>query len=493
MLHSKQKKSDRLILASIFCIAILFVFSSTYNPFKMRRMHVDSSVYITIAQGICRGELPYRDFVDNKGPLAYLLSVPGLALGGFTGVWLTELVLMFIAVLFAYKTALFFADQRRALFAAACSFVVALAFFTVSAGTEEYALPFLMISFYIFTKYFFSGQKNASLFELFALGFCFAAAVLIRLNMFPLWLGFCTVIFIEALLVRRFAVLGKYILGFCAGILIVAVPVFFYLKLNGIFSDFITQVIIGGASKGFDGGGLKQIVKNFYITLNRFYCIVPLGVGAFWCIRDYKKSAFPFAAAYTVSYILMLLFLSISSGDSHYNMVLIPFFVPPLAVFTGILRHSFSTLKYRGLAFVAFFCVILSQGLFKFIDDALETFYNNSGKELIAAGRMIDENTAPDDTIISLGINGYIYPFSTRRAASKYIYQGSGLDHLSGSRENFLSDVLNNKPAIIVIFTGGDHGPFDLPDWYAPVYRMIDNEYYLLSDANDYFLFRKQE
>ena len=92
-----------------------------------------------------------------------------------------------------------------------------------------------MISFYIFTKYFFSEQKNVSFFELAVLGFCFACAILIRLNMFPLWLGFCAVIFIEAIQERRFAALGKYIMGFCVGILIVAVPAFFYLKLNGIF------------------------------------------------------------------------------------------------------------------------------------------------------------------------------------------------------------------------------------------------------------------
>jgi hypothetical protein len=103
----KQNKADIIIYAGLFLLSLALVFPSSYNPVSFTRMHVDSSVYITIAQGITRGQLPYMDFVDNKGPLTYLLSVPGLMLGRLAGVWITELILMFVSVLFAYKTALF--------------------------------------------------------------------------------------------------------------------------------------------------------------------------------------------------------------------------------------------------------------------------------------------------------------------------------------------------------------------------------------------------
>jgi hypothetical protein len=108
---------------------------------------------------------------------------------------------------------------------------------------------------------------------------------------------------------------------------------------------------------------------------------------------------------------------------------------------------------------------------------------------LIKAGKTIDENTGEDDKIISLGINGYIYPFTQRYAASKYIYQGSGIDHLPGAREEFLSDVLNNKPAVIAIFSADDLRYDYLPDWYAPVYAMIAVEYRLLSGEHGFYLF----
>jgi hypothetical protein len=312
--------------------------------------------------------------------------------------------------------------------------------------------------------------------------------------MFPLWAGFCAVIIVESIIKRRFAVLGKYALGFCIGIVIAAVPVFLYLKLNGILTDFFHQVIFGGAAKGFSASGIKQLSKNFFIVINRCYSFLPLFLGLFWVITKYKRNDFSFYFGYTFSYILMALFLSFSSGDSHYNVVLVPFFVPALTFFCGIVGSAFSGIKKKNIALVFFFCAVFSEGLLKYLDDLTEMFYNNSGTQLINAGKMIDENTGPDDKVISLGINGYIYPFTRRDAASKYIYQGSGIDHLAGAREEFLSDILKNKPAVIALFSADDLRYDYLPGWYEPVYELIDEDYRLLSDENGYFLFiRKQK
>jgi hypothetical protein len=484
-----QNKTDKIIYAGLFFIALAVVFFSSYNPLNVRRMHVDSSVYMTIAQGIIRGQLPYRDFVDNKGPLTYLISVPGLRLGGFTGVWITELILMCVSVFFAYKTALFFGNKFKALLGTVCSFLGFLAFFTVAAGTEEYSLPFLMISLYLFTRYYFSQDRNIRLFELIVLGICFTCAVLIRLNMFPLWAGFCAVIVIESIIKRRFVLLGKYVFGFCVGIIIAAVPVFLYLRLNGILADFFHQVIWGGAAQGFSASSLKLLVKNFFIVISRDYSFAPLFYGIFWIITKYKQNNFSFYLGYTFSYILMVVFLSFSSGDSHYNVALVPFFVPAFTSFAETIYAAFSGTRRRNALLVFFLCVVFSEDLLKYPDDLIEMFYNDSGAQLVKAGKMIDENTGEDDKIISLGINGYIYPFTKRKAVSKYVYQGSGLDHLSGAREEFLSDVLNNKPTIIAIFSAEELRYDYLPGWYEPLYKLIDEDYRLLSDENGYFLF----
>ncbi|GHU44990.1 hypothetical protein FACS1894190_16900 [Spirochaetia bacterium] len=476
----------------LFLIAFVFVFSSAYSPFNFRRGHVDSVTYTTITQGISRGQVPYKDFVDNKGPLMYFLNVPGFILGGFTGIWVTELILMYTAVFFAYKTALFFCGKYKALLATACSFAAALAFFTASAGTEEYSLPFLMIPLYIFTKYYFStGQeRNVSICTLIVLGICFASAISIRLDMFPLWAGFCTLIFFETIIKRRFALLCKYILGFCAGIIVVLAPIFLYLKMNGIMDDFVYQVILGGASRGFGGVNLKQTVINFYIAAGRNYSFIPLLWGVFSIIKNYPQKDFIFQAGYTFSYFIALLFFSFSGGDSHFNLSLIPFFVPPIAIFVKALCCEFAIFQggKRNLAIALFLCIVFSEGLMKCIDDFLEIFTNHSGGDLIRAGRMIDENTKYGDKIISLG-SCYIYPFTQRPAASKFINHGTGVNSYTGAREEFLNDVLQNKPAIIITFLAENDDY--LHAWYKPIYEMIERDYHTLDIIGDYVLFSR--
>jgi len=489
MLTDNQNKIEKKTYIWLFIITFVVAFSSTYNPLNFRRMHIDSSIYVTISQGIIRGQLPYRDLVDHKGPFTFFISVPGLFLGGFTGIWITEIILLFISVLFAYKTALFFGDRYKALLGTVFSFVVLLAFFSVNAGTEEYSLPFLMISFFIFTKYYFSPKHDVNFGELIVLGICFSCAILIKLNMFPLWAGFCMVIFIEEILKRRFSLLGKYICAFCLGIIIVFVPVFLYLKLNEILDVFLNQVILAGAARGFGGGSLKETIKNIYIVINRNYSFIPFFIGIFFMIIKFRKTNFNFYVSYTFSYLLMVLFLSFSVGDSHWNMNLVPFFIPALVFLIDILASAFSVIKAKNIILVLFFCLVFSEGIVKYIYDLSKITFNKSGLQLIKVGKMIDENTKPGDKIISLGFNGYIYPFTKRDIASKYFYQGSGIDYIPGAQDEFISDITLNKPAIIALFNSEDVIGRITIGLYTPILKMIDSEYRLLSDENGYKLF----
>jgi hypothetical protein len=489
----KNGTFDKMVYAALFLTAFALSLSSSYAPLgDITRMHVDSSVYITIAQGITRGFLPYRDFVDNKGPLEYLISVPGLALAGFTGVWLTELLVLCISVFFAFKTALFFAGKYLALMGTAFLFFLSYPFFYVNAGTEEYSLPFLMISLYLFTKYFFSPERKTAFFELIILGFCFACAVLIRLNMFPLWAGFCAVIFVEAIVQKRFAALAKYTAGFVAGILIAAVPVYLYLKLNGIYDEFLRQVIFGGVAKGFSNASIKETAKNFFAAIRDYYIFIPFVYGFFKVFTEFKQRNHGYYVAYLSSYILFILFnSSFSRGGSHYNFVLMPLNIPVFLFFASSIYAAFSKFRGKNIVLIIFLCVVCSGGILKYLDDIVDNFKNNSSRQWIMAGKMIDENTNETDTIISLGINGYIYPFTKRNAASKYIFQGTGNDYIPGAREEFISNILSKNPAVIAIYTAGDGGVEYIESWHAPVFDLIDRDYRLLSDENGYMLYIK--
>jgi hypothetical protein len=171
-------------------------------------------------------------------------------------------------------------------------------------------------------------------------------------------------------------------------------------------------------------------------------------------------------------------------------MVLFPFFIPALVFVVDILDSAFSALKAKNTIIILFLCFVFSEGLVKYIFDLSKIIFDKSGSQLIKAAKIIDENTKPGDKIISLGFNGYIYPFTKRDIASKYLYQGSGLNHIPGARDEFISEITSNKPAIIVLFNNTEDGIGQIMnDWHAPVFEMIGREYRLLSDENGFRLF----
>jgi hypothetical protein len=487
---TKNNNTETFIYPGLFCLALYVCLASCLNPFGTKTIDSDTSVFLTIAQGITRGQVPFRDFYDNKGPLLYLLSVPGFALGRFTGVWITELIFMCMSVFFAYKTALFFGSRVFAFTGVVLSFIIFMTFFYEAAGAEEYSLPFTVISLYIFTRYYFT-QKNVSSPEIIILGFCFASSALIRVNMFPLWLGFCIVICIETITKRDFPGLVKYTALFCIGIAAITIPVILYLKANNALADYIRQNFITGRLRGTSGFMFTYFVKIFFEIAGKNFCFTPLLAGFIWLIKEPCGKKRGYYAGYLSAFILTVVFHAVTrTSHDHYNMTLTPFLVPAFTFFIKDIFKYFHAVNYNKLFFAVFLFILFSSPLVKGLNRLYSSFFEQSGKNDSIAGKTIDEYTTKGDTIIVLGFPCRIYLFTQRDTASRYIYQTSGVDYEPNAHNEFLMDIYKNKPAIIAVENRDGHYDY-LPEWYAPVYDMIKNEYQMAADKNGYFLFKR--
>src|SRR5689334_23537947 len=103
----------------------------------------DSGVFLYVGSAILRGEVPYRDVWDHKGPIIYFIDALGLQLGGGSqwGVRLLEWMSLSVATLAGYDT------MRRmfGIFPALCAsalWIFSLVVLLQGGNfTEEYALP----------------------------------------------------------------------------------------------------------------------------------------------------------------------------------------------------------------------------------------------------------------------------------------------------------------------------------------------------------------
>ena len=488
MINIRQYEAKAILFVFLALVSFSLVYTSTLNPFAHRIMNIDTSIYVTIAQGITRGNVLYRDLLDNKGPLTYFMSVPGYYIGGLTGVWLTEFIILYISFLFMYKTALLFVREKTAFLSLIATSLAMHPYFYVNAGTEEYALPFLMISLYIFTRHYLS-EKNTNFFSILVLGICFACSVMIRLNMFPLWAGFCIIIVIELSVKKKFLDLLKYITAFTIGTCIVLIPIFVYLWYYNVIDAFYYNVILGGVTRGFRLS-LQEFIKNFYLVINRSFFFIPVCIGIIWFFIRYKSINPFYFFGYLFSYLLSVIFLSTTHGNTHYNLVLIPFFVPALAFLADSLLHLFSKVKYKHLAVLLFFCITFSEGITRMSFYLFKNF--DGGSNLKIAGRIIDAHTKPGDKIINLGWYGDIYHYTKRDYDSKYIFQGESYDHLPGAREEFVSYIRNNPPAVMTIFTAHNDGDGQFkPGWHEEAYALLETDYTLISDEYGIKIFIK--
>lgn len=87
----------------VFCLiaAALILMICTQNSYLYPlNPGTDVNCFVTVADGMMNGLLPYRDLVEQKGPLLYFLHIIGIWLspGTYYGIYLLEVVSMSLSL-----------------------------------------------------------------------------------------------------------------------------------------------------------------------------------------------------------------------------------------------------------------------------------------------------------------------------------------------------------------------------------------------------------
>lgn len=89
--------------------------------------------------------------------------------------------------------------------------------------TEEYALPFIAASIWIFLDYFINNNINTI--RLILCGLSFAAVLLLRANMVAIWIVMCIAVLVKCIRDGCIKELVKYLIFFISGALALILPV----------------------------------------------------------------------------------------------------------------------------------------------------------------------------------------------------------------------------------------------------------------------------
>jgi hypothetical protein len=474
--------------------------SSPLNPLSGKAPGGDSSTFMTVAGGLLHGKIPYVDFFENKGPLIFIIDWFGLLIGGFTGVWLTEFVLMFISVLFAFKTARLFAGRAPSFVSTGLAFLILTRFFEGGNLTEEYALPFIFIALYKFTAYYFNAGKDAHSNKFITIGACLGATLMLRPNMFSLWNGFLFVLFVGEVWRKEYRTLFKEIMYLAAGVAVALAPVFAYLVITSSLDECIEQYILynflyTAAGEGVPCLNVPSLALSMLHAVNN--AVFPLIISVIWLlIEDRRKPRYGYFAGYALSLLISFLLLSLSRrGFAHYNMVLVPFYVPAFAYGADKFFGMFRFFKHRATQLLIPTLLVL---LFfnRQVSGTMRGIYaltkSETKKECATFGQEIDRHTCKNSTISVLGYSCWVYLYTQCQPASKYIYQYP-VEISESRRDEFISDISNRHPDIIVVPL--TNGVCDGKYWhkaYSQVFSFIEESYEELFTANGYVVFKHQ-
>ena len=465
--NSRLRELGLPVLVSLFG-TIIALFPS--NPTNMTLPSRDSGVFLYVGWRLLNGDMPYRDVWDHKPPLIYFVDALGIALtpDALWGIWILRFLFIFFTLLIVYKLL----DREFGIFAALAGAV------TLTSGlltilekgnvTEEYALVFQALGFWLFLS---AWRRDFPLRTSFWIGVLGGLAFNFKQTTIGLWVTYGLFLLAIRLVQRKFPL--KDFLSLLGGWLLPSVVLILYLSSQGALVEFWEQAFLYNFVYIGKHEGVRRLIpvfiKGFAYLQNGWvlYLAVVGWVAALayaWIRRkDVFMQAQPLILIAVVNLPVEVVFITIS-GRSILHYYLTP--LPVMAILAGTLAYTLPVLAekitrlnspniQRWAQGGVLAAVLLGQvGQITYYPSYVRVLSDNDYAPVID---YVEKNTKPDDQVLLIGAESVVNFLARREAPTRYVYQYP-LATL-GRRpmfEEYFHQILENKPVLIIDTRGRD-------------------------------------
>ena len=435
------KKIDIGIYITLFITCILILLQSPLAPYAKSCIGNDSSIFITIARNILDGDILYKDITDHKGPMIFIMDAIGLLLfkNNTIGIWFLEIISLWITSFFIYKTALLLYCKLISLASTILSLLFIVPILSGGNLTEEWCLPYIAVSLYIFVKKISNFSYNFTITELFILSSSFVIALMFKASYIGLWCAFGIIIIIKLLKDREWKKLSLYIFYILIFCLITFAPFYAYFHYYHAIKE--ANYWMFEYNMQYGSSTLKSSILSSLLILGgirHLPIFVFLTVSFIIFNKDWKKNPYLFGG-YILSIIATAYSCAIGNRYEHYNIIFVPLLVLPYGYLFNFLNPS--SIKKK----IAILILVMSSGYIysmKLSDSRnYNTIFSNSNINNISI--FIKNNSKPNETLMGDNfVDRAIYVYSDRKCINKYLCN------------SFLSDISNEiikkKPTILI-------------------------------------------
>ena len=423
-MNKETFKTNIFFYATFFFICIFILLQSPLAPFAESANGVDSSVFIYSAQQILDGQLIYKDIIDHKGPFLYFINAVALFIfdRNFIGIWIFEIISLFIASIMMYKTARFFAGKISSFFAVITAILSLAPILSGGNFAEEWALPFISVALYIFVAYL-KENKPLDLVRLFILSLTFVLTFMMKANLVAIWTGFGIALLIKWIVEKKYEELIHNLSFILLFVLLSLLPFFLYFYCKGALSDAIYLVFKFNMFE-YGSSNIAVVKISFKILSGGFHLsILPVIIVIYMFFRD--KTIINGGILLAFIFTAFACALGVCLG--FYIIIFTPLLVIPYAyMFTGI-EKTIPKVKYACLFIIFIFCnlnITFNQTQC-ILDNYSEKGYGITTvppQTMEMLKKIIIQNTKSTDKILVKGNQVSVYLNSGRTCATRFPY-----------------------------------------------------------------------
>lgn len=433
------------------------------NPSNMTLPSRDSGVFLYVGWRFLNGDIPYREVWDHKPPLIYFVDALGITLtpDSLWGVWLLQFVFIFFTLFFIYKLL----DQEFGVSAAlAGSIVLTSGLLTILEKgnvTEEYALVFQALCFWLFVS---AWKKDFPIRASFWIGLIGGLAFNFKQTTIGIWITYGLFLLVIRLLQRRVPI--KDLLSLAAGWFIPSIILALYLASQNAFRDFWEQAFLYNFVYIGKHEGIRRLIpvfiKGFAYLRNGWVLYIAIlgwlaGCGYVLLKRRALTEIHPLILIALVNLPIEILLITIS-GRSILHYYLTP--LPVMAILAGVLVYAVRYLVdkiapldsdaiHRWTPGLILLLVLLGQvGQIRNYPGYVQALRDDDYALVID---YVAKNTRENEQVLLIGAESVVNFLARRESPTRYVYQYPLA--LLGRRpmfEEYFNQILANKPTLII-------------------------------------------
>lgn len=482
-----SKYSELLYYIFLLLLSIVFVsvFCEVSTPLTYRYTG-DSSIFMALGRMFVDGLVPYKDFFDHKGPSLVLLQGLAQLIAPYRmGLFILQIILFFSYFVIITRISDLVLDRKRNLILIFGFLILFTRIIYKGNTNEELSLFPLLLSLYIFCKFYFK-ERKIGWSDAFIIGVCFSFIFWLRLNNAGAIVAICVFLFIITLADKDYQSLKRLLLFFALGQLPFSLLYLGYFTYHGALDEMLYGTFLFN---------FMYVSKLFSTTgeafeINYLLFIILLG----GVILDYKKRK-DWRVILLAALLYFFSYLTVNIGYSfgHYYILMFP----ALIFGSVLILESITNTRYiNGLLIV--FALALSgftaRAGYYVVSES--KYFKNEAKELYSDIHQIIDLIPEEERARTYyyAVNSNFYLWAEINSNYKYFV----LQNWHGQHDNTIfdeiDDMMHSENYPLWIMTENELTEENRTNYINQKFinQVLDN-YELYTHQNGYMLFKRKK